>query len=94
MSVENNVILANFMGMTKKFSYIHGGIVYSSGFSTYSEDELHYNTNFDWIVPVAQEIVYKYPELSIEFDIEYKINPYDKKHIYNTCVRFVKELKN
>jgi len=93
MSVENNIIIATFMGMSREYSYIHSGVVYVQGFSTYNEDELKYNTCFDWIVPVAQEIMYKYLELSIEFDLEYKKNPYDKKHMYNTCIKFIKELK-
>jgi hypothetical protein len=70
------------MGMTKKYSYLHGGVVYEKGFSTYNEDELRYDSSFDWIVPVAQEIIYKYQTVSELFDKAYKENPYDLKHIY------------
>ena len=93
MSTENNIKLALFMGMEKKYSYLHGNIVYVSGFSTYSEDELRYSSSFSWIVPVAQEIIYKYEGLSYEFDKRYKENPYDLKHIYNCCVEFVEDIK-
>lgn len=92
MSLENNIKLARFMGMTKRFSYLHGGIVYERGFSTYNEDELLYNSSFDWILPVAQEIVYKYQDLSTGFDREIKKNPYDKRHIYNCCIEFIDSL--
>ena len=93
MSLESNIKLAEFMGMTKKYSYLHGGVVYVSGFSTYNDDELNYHNSFDWIMPVAQEIVYKYPEISVDFDKEFKKNPYDKKHIYNCCCRFIDDIK-
>ena len=82
------------MGMTKKYSYVRGEVVYESGFSLYSTDELRYQTSFDWIVPVAQEIIYKYPEISSDFDIKYKQNPYDRRHIYDCCIGFLEELKN
>ena len=77
------------MGMNKRYSYLHGGVVYEKGFSTYNEDELHYNKSFDWIVPVAQEIIYKHPHLSDHFDAEYKQNPYDLKHIYAAATDFL-----
>ena len=93
MSLDSNIKLAEFMGMTKKYSYLNGGVVYVRGFYTYNEDELNYQGSFDWIMPVAQEIVYKYSEVSVEFDRELKKNPYDKKHIYKCCVDFVDNLK-
>lgn len=81
------------MGMKKEYSYIHGGIIYKlQDFSMYNEDELMYHKSFDWIIPVAQEIIYKYQDLSEDFDKEYKKNPYDKKHIYNCCVQFLDKI--
>jgi len=81
------------MGMVKKFSYLHGSIVYVQGFSTYNEDELKYQSSFDWLLGVAQEILYKYPPTSYDFDSEYKINPYDKKHIYACIVCYIDSLE-
>jgi hypothetical protein len=92
-STENDIRIALFMGMVKKFSYLHGGIVYERGFSQYNEDELRYQTSFDWLVPVAQEIIYKYPPTSFDFDTEYKKNPYDKKHIYECIIEYIDSLK-
>jgi len=89
---EPNVTLALFMGMTKKYSYIHGGVVYQSGFSTYSEDELRYDSSYDWLIGVVKEITHKHTELSIEFQENIKQNPYDKKHLYLCCTRFVESL--
>ena len=81
------------MGLQKEYSYLHGGVVYKKAdFSIYNEDELRYHSSFDWIMPVAQEIIYKYPTLSMEFDIEFKKNPYDRKHIYETCVGFLDKI--
>lgn len=80
------------MGMERKYSYLNGGMVYVQGFSTYNEDELKYDSSFDWIVPVAQEIIYKYQHISQEFDAKYKVNPYDKKHIYACVIEFIDEL--
>lgn len=81
------------MGMVKKYSYLHGSVVYVQGFSTYAEDELRYQQSFDWLVPVAQEILYKYPPTSYDFDSMYKDNPYDKKHIYECIVDYIDSLK-
>ena len=75
--------------MTKKYSYVHGGIVYHKGFSTYNEEELKYHYSFDWIVPVAQEIIHKHQQLSEYFDKDYKENPYDIKHIYAAVIGFL-----
>lgn len=77
------------MSMEKQFSYVHGCIVYTKGFSTYNEDELKYHNSFDWIIPVAQEIYYKYPQVSEHFDKCFKENPYDMKHIYAMVVEFL-----
>ena len=80
------------MGMVKRYSYIHHSVVYERGFSTYAEDELKYSTSFDWIVPVAQEILYKYPPTDYDFDTEYKLNPYDKRHIYRCVLLYIDSL--
>lgn len=92
-SIENNVRIAVFMGMEKRYSYLHGGTVYVRQFSEYNEDELRYDSSFDWLMPVAQEIIYKYPELSNEFDANYKKSPYDKKHIYSCVMEFIDNIK-
>ena len=92
-SAEGDVTIALFMGMTKKYSYLHHKIVYEKGFSTYAEEELKYQSSFDWLIPVAQEIIYKYPPTNYDFDSEYKKNPYDKKHIYKCVLLYIKSLE-
>ena len=66
-TIENNILIAKFLGFDLQ-RYEDDGVVegyklpYEQMKSTFSEDELKFNTSWDWLMPVVSKC-YEYGEL-------------------------------
>lgn len=93
---ENNKLIAEFMELnTTKFN---SGIVnyYRKEFNSgtwYEEHELSYNLSWDWLMPVAHEIILSRDEQNADWDLTdlmYALTTTNMELIYKAVVEFIK----
>ena len=54
--MNNNKLIAEFMGCTHPFNDIHDATLYKVEQGTFELDELEYHTSWDWLMPVVEKI--------------------------------------
>lgn len=54
--MNNNKLIAEFMGCTHPFNDIHDATLYKVEQGVFELDELEYHTSWDWLMPVVEKI--------------------------------------
>lgn len=94
--MEDNKLIAEFMGCTNPFNDITDATLYKIEQGTFEIGELKYHTSWDWLMPVVQKI--KRTDLSREMvmqGMDELIDAFDTADIettYDAVVEFIKEL--
>ena len=55
-TTENNKLIAEFMGCTHPFNYIHDATLYKVSHGTFEASELKYDTEWNWLMSVVDKI--------------------------------------
>ena len=56
--MENNKLIAEFMGCTNPFNEIHDATLYKVEQGTFELNELQYDTSWDWLMPVHKKCMF------------------------------------
>lgn len=97
--MENNKLIAEFMGNETIFNTIHDATLYNikeQGAVVYELSELKYHISWDWLMPVVEKI------LDISFQDEgdaedfYSIRDCipDRNHTHKALIEFIKGYNN
>ena len=76
--MENNKLIAEFMGVKPKNNWFDGyelskaGLPFSYGAMGNGTDELKFNTSWDWLMPVVAECLRIIGEGNEEWDAQYE----------------------
>ena len=98
---QNNKIIAEFMGLPTEV-FKPSGIInyyhkeYNSG-SWYEAHELSYNVSWDWLMPVANEIIKSRDEQNADWDLTnlmYALQTTNIELVYQAVVEFIKDQNN
>ena len=91
--MENNKIIAEFMGLQdSRINDKGNGIAW--GIQT---KNLKYNTSWDWLMPVANEIIKSRDEQNADWDLtnlKYALQTTNIELVHNAVVGFIKEHNN
>ena len=94
-----NKLIAKFMGLPTKV-FKSGELNYyfrefNSG-SWYEEHELSYNVSWDWLMPVANEIIKSRDEQNADWDLtnlKYALQTTNIEWVYKAVIEFIKQQK-
>ena len=93
--MNNNKLIAEFMKLPTEVSkagllnYYHRE--YNSG-SWYEEHELSYNVSWDWLMPVANEIIKSRDEQNADWDLtdlKYALQTTNIDMVYQAVIEFI-----
>ena len=93
--MKNNKLIAEFMELPTEVSkagllnYYHRE--YNSG-TWYEEHELSYNVSWDWLMPVANEIIKLRDEQNADWDLtdlEYALQTTNIDMVYKAVIEFI-----
>jgi|TARA_R110002167_G_scaffold75000_1_gene209776 hypothetical protein len=96
--MNNNKLIAEFMELPTEVSkagllnYYHRE--YNSG-TWYEEHELSYNVSWDWLMPVANEIIKSRDEQNADWDLtdlKYGLQSTSIDMVYQAVIEFIKQL--
>ena len=82
--MKDNKLIAEFMGLN-----IDKGVQ-----ADYMEHELKYHTSWDWLMPVANEIIKSRDEQNADWDLtdlKYALQTTNIELVYKAVVQFIKE---
>ena len=80
--MENNRLIAEFMDLR------------STGLSIYKPSEYKYHTSWDWLMPVANEIIKSRDEQNADWDLtdlKYALQTTNIQLVYKAVVKFIKD---
>ena len=88
--MNNNKLIAEFMG-----GVMHEGLMsLPDDNNLYNvECQLHYHTSWDWLMPVANEIIKSRDEQNADWDLtdlKYALCTTNIEYVYNAVVEFIK----
>ena len=69
MSGDNNKLIAEFMGCTHPFNNVTDATLYNVSHGTFELSDLRYDTSWDWLMPVANEIIKSRDEQNADWDL-------------------------
>ena len=79
---KNNKLIAEFMDLR------------STGLSIYKPSEYKYHTSWDWLMPVANEIIKSRDEQNADWDLtdlKYALQTTNIQLVYKAVVKFIKD---
>ena len=96
--MKNNKIIAEFMGATIGDRYVSFPDVKIKDVGMVSNnrsvEDLHYNTSWDWLMPVANEIIKSRDEQNADWDLtnlKYALQTTNIEYVYKAVVKFINE---
>ena len=92
--MKDNKLIAEFMGCTNPFNQITDATLYKVKQGTFEIGELHYHTSWDWLIPVANEIIKSRDEQNADWDLtdlKYALCTTNIELVYKAVVKFIKE---
>jgi len=100
---ENNQLIAEFMGykVVDKPKVVNGENFFEyideDGKYTYCNSLLRYNYQWDWLMPVANEIIKSRDEQNANWyltDLKYSLQTTNINFVYKAVVEFIKQNNN
>ena len=96
--MKDNKIIAEFMGLTEPFELPQFGTIRPDGeFKTeFNTHQLKYHTSWDWLMPVANEIIKSRDEQNADWDLtdlKYALQTTNIEYVYKAVVEFIKQTK-
>ena len=91
--MENNQIIAEFMGC-KHSKYED---MYSLGCGDFHYEDLAYDYDWNWLMPVANEIIKSRDEQNADWDLtdlKYALQTTNIEYVYKAVVEFINQLNN
>ena len=92
----SNILIAEFMGCTH-LVYTLRTSQYQISQGTFELDELKYHTSWDWLMPVANEIIKSRDEQNADWDLtdlKYALQTTNIELVYKAVVEFIKNQNN
>ena len=94
--MKDNKIIAEFMGLTEPFELPQFGTIRPDGeFKTeFNTHQLKYHTSWDWLMPVANEIIKSRDEQNADWDLtdlKYALQTTNIEYVYKAVVEFINE---
>ena len=90
---ENNQIIAEFMGIESINAKMRGHL-YECPVTAEYVTELEYHTSWDWLMPVANEIIKSRDEQNADWDLtdlKYALQTTNIEYVYKAVVKFINE---
>ena len=87
--MNDNKLIAEFMGLV-----VSDRDNYTSELHTNVDADLKYHTSWDWLMPVANEIIKSRDEQNADWDLtdlKYALCTTNIEHVYKAVVEFIKE---
>ena len=98
MIMIDNQIIAEFMGATIGDRYVSFPDIKIKDVGMVSNnrsvEDLHYNTSWDWLMPVANEIIKSRDEQNADWDLtnlKYALQTTNIEYVYKAVVKFINE---
>jgi len=95
---KTNKLIAEFMGMTNHHNDKSMMITKTSqGNEVVPIDSLQYDTSWDWLMPVANEIIKSRDEQNTDWDLtdlKYALQTTNIELVYKAVVEFIKDYNN
>ena len=91
--MENNKLIAEFMGCTHPFNDLTDATLYSVSHGTFEASELKYDTSWDWLMPVISKCMEVRGSYYIE-SIYHSLHVQDLSFAHESVVNFIKEHNN
>lgn len=95
--MKDNKLIAEFMGLeleeTLKGIYVYA-IKKVEGTDFFELKELKYHTSWDWLMPVANEIIKSRDEQNADWDLtdlKYALQTTNIEYVYKAVVEFINE---
>jgi hypothetical protein len=88
--MKDNKLIAEFMGIV--YPKLDNVIVIDN--VVIKENELQYHTSWDWLMPVANEIIKSRDEQNTDWDLtdlKYALCTTNIEYVYKAVVEFIKE---
>ena len=98
MTTENNKLIAEFMGLSIKDDvsyYTDENDMFPMGIEV-DKPYLPYDKSWDWLIPVANEIIKSRDEQNADWDLtdlKYALQTTNIELVYKAVVEFIKEYK-
>jgi hypothetical protein len=100
--MRDNQIIAEFMGLENPFNEINDATLYRyKGLDEKGEfqfdielHEMRYHTSWDWLMPVANEIIKSRDEQNTDWDLtnlKYALQTTNIEYVYKAVVKFINE---
>ena len=90
--MDSNKLIAEFMGMETDEN---GMYRYTTSIDDYTTDDLSYfEYSWDWLMPVANEIIKSRDEQNADWDLtdlKYSLQTTNRELVYNAVVEFIKQ---
>ena len=91
---KNNKLIAEFMGCTHPFNNVTDATLYNVSHGTFELSDLRYDTSWDWLMPVANEIIKSRDEQNADWDLtdlKYALQTTNIQLVYKAVVKFNKD---
>ena len=91
--MESNTLIAEFMGCTH-LVYTLKTSQYQISQGTFELDELQYHNSWNWLMPVANEIIKSRDEQNADWDLtnlKYALQTTNIEYVYKAVVEFINE---
>ena len=91
---KNNKLIAEFMGCTHPFNNVTDATLYNVSHGTFELSDLRYDTSWDWLMTVANEIIKSRDEQNADWDLtdlKYALQTTNIQLVYKAVVKFIKD---
>ena len=91
--MNSNRLIAEFMGIESYKSKKYTMFVYKEN-NHRTDVDLHYHTSWDWLMPVANEIIKSRDEQNADWDLtnlKYALQTTNIEYVYKAVVEFINE---
>ena len=88
--MDSNKLIAEFMGVEK----VDGLYLYTTSMEDYKTYTLYFDVSWDWLMPVANEIIKSRDEQNADWDLtdlKYSLQTTNRELVYNAVVEFIKQ---
>jgi len=93
--MKDNKIIAEFMGLPKEKVGLKQEVIYGLNQDDwYTSDNLNYHLSWDWLMPVANEIIKSRDEQNADWDLtdlKYALQTTNIELVYKAVVEFIKD---
>ena len=94
MHLENNILIAEFMGNIDHATNEYYRIIFHSG-DFHKLDDLYFHDSWDWLMPVIQKIKNMNLEgPSMTDKIDFYLTGCNLKYTYESVVEFIKNIQS